>query len=163
MGRRDSLQMADVWKRDSTAVQSMQMSDLMESLRNMSTTGDLHSSEETIGTIEGEVLGKSQMSMSIMSMNSTTSLFKTNSSDKLATNSVDTFPGPQNAVAWNNSIMQRMEMPPPGQTSQRSSMQSAASGSISNLMLGSFEGSSMGLNFDSSPPSRQRKGNNQDR
>lgn len=161
LGRRDSLQMADVWKRDS-AVQSMQMSDLMESLRGMSTTGEMHSSEETIGTIEGDVLGKSQMSMSLMSMNSTTSLFKTNSSDKLAT--VDTFPGPQNAVAWNNSIMQRLEMPPPGQTSQRSSMQSAyASGSISNLMLASFEGSSMGFNFDSSPPNRQRKGSNEDR
>ena len=162
-GRRDSLQMADVWKRDS-GVQSMQMSDLMESLKGMSTTCDLHSSEETIGTIEGDILGKSQMSMSVMSMNSTTSLFKTNSSDKLVHNNVDTFPGPQNAIAWNSSVMQRLEMPPSGLTSQRSSMQSSlATGSISNLMLASFEGSSMALNFDSSPPNRQRKDSNAER
>jgi hypothetical protein len=144
----------------------MQMSELMESFKGMSTMGDLNSSSDTIGTIEGDVLGKSQMSMSVMSMTSAASLFKSTSSDKmLLYGNEDVFPGPQNVASWNsNAVMQRYDMPPPGLLSHRGSIQSAfASGSISNLLLGPLEGSSTALNFDAPTTSKQGKGSSPDR
>ena len=89
-GRRDSLQLADVWRRDSilgNRVESMQMSDLMESFKGMSTGGEnteFNSSSDTIGTIE-PIGGNAHMSglsnMSVMSMASSSTLFKTESGE----------------------------------------------------------------------------------
>jgi hypothetical protein len=94
--RRDSLPMSEIWRRDSMVgmrAESMQMSELMESFKGMSTTGDLNSSTDTIGTIDninmyasgggggGSLPNNLQMSgisnMSVVSMSSTPSLFKT--------------------------------------------------------------------------------------
>lgn len=159
--RQNSMQMTDVWKKDNgSALQSMQMSELMESFKGMSTTGELNSSEDTIGTIEGDLIGKSQMSMmSVVSIASSTSLFKSSSSDKIATpnNNEDTFPvpSPDHPISWNNNnIMmtpRNAEMPPPEAMSQRTSINSAfTSGSISHLLQGTLDGSSLGFNFDTS-------------
>lgn len=158
--RRDSLQMADVWKRDGTN-QSMQMSEMMESFKGMSATGDFNSSSDTIGTIEGDVLGKSQMSMSVMSMASTTSLFKSNSSDKMSGSHDDIFLGLNNAVAWNsNAVMQPIEMPLT--TSLRTSG-AYSSMNMSNLFQGSLEGSTLALNYDTAGAGKPGQGNNSDR
>jgi hypothetical protein len=88
-GRRDSIQLADVWRRDSMmglgkAAESMQMSELMESFKGMSTSGELNASTDTIGTIDNLAgmggLSTAHMSgmsnMSAMSMGSMTSLFR---------------------------------------------------------------------------------------
>jgi len=88
--RRESLQLDEIWNRRQSiqsmgkAAESMQMSDLMESFRGMSTTGELNSSSDTIGTIDGMVPGSgmsvahlSGMSnMSVMNMSSSDSFFK---------------------------------------------------------------------------------------
>ena len=80
--RRESLTMAEIWRRDSmigSKGESMDMSDLMNSFKGMS-AGDLTSSSDTIGTIDHmEASGLSKMS--IMSMQSATSLFRTDSND----------------------------------------------------------------------------------
>jgi hypothetical protein len=88
MGKRESLRLDEIFKRPSlTATQSMQMSELMESFKGMSTT-EFNSSDDTIGTIDnlmgmsgsggagaismGHLSGISQMSMNM----STDSIFK---------------------------------------------------------------------------------------
>ena len=80
--RRESLTTEQIWRRDSmigSKGESMDMSDLMESFTKMS-AGDLTSSSDTIGTIDHmEASGLSKMS--IMSMQSAASLFRTDSSD----------------------------------------------------------------------------------
>jgi len=85
--RRESIQLGEVWRRDSMMGmkgESMQMSELMESFKAMSTQGELNSSADTIGTIDN-FGGNAQMSgisnMSMVSMSSGISLFKTNSND----------------------------------------------------------------------------------
>ena len=83
--RRESIKIDDVWRRDSMMgggrAESMQMSELMESFKGMSTAGEgeFNSSSDTIGTIEGgggtyHMSGLSQMSL--VSMSSTNSLFR---------------------------------------------------------------------------------------
>ena len=83
--RRDSVKIDEVWRRDSMMgggrAESMQMSELMESFKGMSTAGEgeFNSSSDTIGTIEGgggnyHMSGLSQMSL--VSMSSTNSLFR---------------------------------------------------------------------------------------
>jgi hypothetical protein len=83
--RRDSLSMAEVWRRDSmlgTKGGSMQMSGLMESFQGMG-TAEFNSSSDTIGTIDPMQVGVNYVSglsnMSGMSMQSVTSLFRTSS------------------------------------------------------------------------------------
>jgi hypothetical protein len=116
MGKRESLQFEEIWRRQSlcsnynndddddnndikdpvSSGQSMQMSELMESIKNMSTTiGDevLYSSDDTIGTIDGlpagmmmstaEMSGISQLS--IMNMSTDSMLFKNPISSNNAT------------------------------------------------------------------------------
>jgi hypothetical protein len=86
--RRESIKIDDVWRRDileGGRGQSMQMSDLMESFKGMSTTGEngeFNSSSDTIGTIgtmDGPTGNTHNMSglsqMSLVSMSSATSLF----------------------------------------------------------------------------------------
>ncbi|KAG7344725.1 hypothetical protein IV203_032256 [Nitzschia inconspicua] len=88
-GKRESMQFDEIWRRQSIAsqqglpkeaTQSMHMSDLMESFKGMSTTGDYNSSDDTIGTIDGLPAGMSMAYMSgisQMSMNmSTDSIFQ---------------------------------------------------------------------------------------
>jgi hypothetical protein len=78
VGRRESLTFDEIWRRESLVggagsnmrsrtsdFRSMDMSDMMESFKGMSTTGELNSSSDTIGTIDG--LPSSGMSMSHMS------------------------------------------------------------------------------------------------
>eukprot|EP00428_Durinskia_dybowskii_P021083 CAMPEP_0170204294 /NCGR_PEP_ID=MMETSP0116_2-20130129/1670_1 /TAXON_ID=400756 /ORGANISM="Durinskia baltica, Strain CSIRO CS-38" /LENGTH=347 /DNA_ID=CAMNT_0010454643 /DNA_START=24 /DNA_END=1063 /DNA_ORIENTATION=+ len=115
--------------------ESMQMSDLMESFKGMSTSGDMNSSSDTIGTIEGNLYGTSQMSgisnMSVFSMASTTSLFKTTTDsnqtsphDSDDNGGEDFFPGPTSGD-WNNPEINRLrqtEMPPPEAVNPRGSM-----------------------------------------
>jgi len=152
--RRESLQLKDVWKND-PAVQWMQMSDLLESLNKMSTVGDLETSSDTIGTIEGDVLSQSRMSMSI---GSNTSLFTMSTAEKRAHyhgsggGSDDRgFPGQHHG----STPSSRMEM------SQRTSMQSNYTvGSMSTLMLGTLDESNTVFNFDGPPlpPTSIRQG-----
>ena len=94
MGKQDSMQFGEVWRRESLVsgqAQSMQMSELMDSFTKMSTTGsggEMSASTDTIGTIEPIAgAGTSNMSilsnMSAFSMTSNMSLgiFKSESSD----------------------------------------------------------------------------------
>ncbi len=169
-GRRESLQMADVWRRDSilsTKVgESMQMSELMESFKGMSTSGDMNSSTDTIGTIEGNIYGASQMSglsnMSVFSMASTGSLFKANPKSDISSpndsddnGGEDFFPGPTSGE-WNNHGMNKLrqsEMPPPGSTNHRGSMiprDAWNSEHLESLLRAPIEGSSSLLTMDSS-------------
>jgi hypothetical protein len=159
-GRRDSLQMTDVWKASmGQAGQSMEMSELMASFKGMSTTGELNSSSDTIGTIEGDVYRNSQMSgisnMSVVSMASETSLFKTSSSDNVASSNAaaeaDTFPTSNNgnSAPWNNnngqvgcqSVNSRGSMIP---------REAWNSGLLQNLLSAPIEGSSTLLTLDNS-------------
>lgn len=168
--RRESLQMADVWRRDSMVSsrvgESMQMSDLMESFKGMSTSGDMNSSTDTIGTIEGNVYGASQMSgmsnMSVFSMASSTSLFKT-ATDSNQTSPHDSddnggedfFPGPTSGE-WTNPGTNRLRqtgMPPPETVNPRGSMiprEAWNSGHLESLLRAPIEGSSSLLAMDSS-------------
>lgn len=172
-GRRESLQMADVWRRDSMLSsrvgESMQMSDLMESFKGMSTSGDMNSSTDTIGTIEGNLYGASQMSgmsgmsnMSVFSMASSTSLFKTTPDSNQASPhdsddnaGEDFFPGPTSGE-WNNPGTNRLrqtEMPPPETVNTRGSMiprDAWNSGHLESLLRAPIEGSSSLLAMDSS-------------
>jgi len=162
--RRDSIQMMDVWRSKDSMMgkvgESMQMSELMESFKGMSTTG-MNSSSDTIGTIEGDLYGKSQMSMSAMSVNSTTSLFKSSSSDKLSANdSADAFSGLNSAV-WNQQTSQQQPtMPPRNDTGLRPAAggtrnslipkEAWNSSTLQNLMQSPLEGSSAVMNMESS-------------
>lgn len=163
--RRESLQMADVWRRDSILSgrigESMQMSELMESFKGMSTSGDMNSSTDTIGTIEGNLYGASHMSgLSNMSVFSSTSLFKANpSSDNSSSRDSDDnggedlFPGPGE---WNGNGVSRLrqtDMQPPGSTNHRGSMiprDAWNSTHLENLLRAPIEGSSSLLAMDSS-------------
>lgn len=176
--RRESLPMSDVWRRESLlgrTGESMQMSELMESFKGMSTNGELNSSSDTIGTIEGNALGASQMSgissMSVVSMASSTSLFRTPSNDNDNDNGKeatvgeggDTFPGPEGVgSAWNNSNKNnnndnggqgQQRMSPPGTMNQRGSMiprEAWNSGQLQRLLQAPIEGSSTMLTYDAS-------------
>ena len=92
-GRRESLQLGEAFRRDSLMGmrgESMQMSELMESFKGMSTTGDLNSSSDTIGTIDNMYPGNHMSgtsNMSGISMSSTTSLFKSASTENVSTRS----------------------------------------------------------------------------
>mmetsp|Transcript_3839 Transcript_3839/g.10811 ORF Transcript_3839/g.10811 Transcript_3839/m.10811 type:complete len:699 (-) Transcript_3839:127-2223(-) len=85
--KRDSLQVTDVFaynnmpkRASSITAASMQMSELMESFKGMSTSGDFQSDDDTIDTIDPIGMGPHHMSglsnMSVMSISSATSLFK---------------------------------------------------------------------------------------
>ena len=87
---RGSMRMDQVWRKDAMSSmkgESMQMSELMESFKGMSTTGGLDSSNDTIGTIDGNFGGTAahmsgMSNMSMMSMASGVSLFKSDSADQ---------------------------------------------------------------------------------
>lgn len=153
--RRDSMQMADVWKKGAAAIQSMDMSELMESFKGMSTTGELNSSSDTIGTIEGDVYRNSQMSgisnMSAMSMASTTSLFKTNSSDNIPSSSSGAVGSEDTFATYDNNGRMRHNMS--GGMNHRGSLiprEAWNSGQLQNLLQAPIDGSSTMLALDHS-------------
>lgn len=116
---------------------SMNMSQLMESVKGMSTTG-MNSSSDTIGTIEGNMmLGASGVSnMSVVSMSSNSELFK--SDEEKDTVGKGPMPNPDIQQQFHPS------MPPPGNSSRGSMMSRDGwtSTNINNLMQGPLEGSS---------------------
>ena len=149
-GRRDSLQLTDVWRRESLLGrgESMQMSELMESFRGMSTTGELNSSSDTIGTIDANM--NSQMSgisnMSVISMASAN--FISSNENAIGTNSGsgDSFAG----TSWNNSNsqgVQQRQMNPRGSMIPRDAWSSSQ---LHYLLQAPIEGSSTMLALDAS-------------
>lgn len=176
--RRESLPMTDVWRRESllgNIGESMQMSELMESFKGMSTS-EMNSSDDTIGTIEGNGFSSNQMSgfssMSIVSMSSAASLFKTPSTDdpeidilKTADSTNSTSESPSGAVGemWNhpnntnNASRPNHTMPPPPveTSNQRASMIPSDlwnSGALNNLLQAPIDGSSALLDASGMTP-----------
>lgn len=163
--RRGSTEMSEQWRRDTMMGgrgESMQMSELMESFKGMS-TGEINSSTDTIGTIEGDVYGKNQMSglsnMSVMSMSSTTSLFKGGAETDLSGGAVSMNPSEGGGVSmgWptrqQQIPQQQFQQQQAGMANHRASMipkDAWNSGQLNNLLRAPIDGSSTLLTLDGS-------------
>eukprot|EP00934_Nitzschia_sp_Nitz4_P008338 Nitzschia sp. Nitz4//scaffold4_size323378//296226//297515//NITZ4_000715-RA/size323378-processed-gene-0.391-mRNA-1//-1//CDS//3329553564//8328//frame0 len=154
LGRRDSVPLSDIWRRESyRAGESMQMSELMESFKGMSTS-EMNSSSDTIGTIEGNPFGASHMSgisnMSVVSMSSGVSMFKSPNSDSEKGAS----PDGEAQDAWRGAPQQlpaqqsnNFARPEPRESMVPGDMWT--SGALNNLLQAPMEGSSI-LGLDES-------------